>query len=39
MVSDMRFHVGVSLRPKQILGFLAVAASVVAALFAGGVIK
>ena len=39
MVSDMRFHFGLSLRPKQILGFLAAAGAAVAALFAGGVIK
>lgn len=33
----MRFHVGFTFRPKQIISFLAAAGAVVAALFAGGV--
>lgn len=35
----MRFHMGFSFRPKQILGFLAAIGSVIVALFAGGVLK
>lgn len=35
----MRFHMGFSFRPKQIIGILAAIGSVIAALLAGGVIK
>lgn len=34
----MRFHIGVSLRPKQILTFLGIVGAAIAGLIAGGVI-
>lgn len=35
----MRFHVGFTFRPKQILAILGAAGAVIAALFAGGVLN
>lgn len=34
----MRFHIGVSLRPKQIIGFIGVIGAIIGGLIAGGVI-
>lgn len=35
----MRFHIGLTLRPKQILTIIGVIGGAIAALFAGGVLS